>query len=274
MGGGGVTEALALARRWVNDYFNRHDASAARMFCAPDYALDIGDVIFAGRDDAWLPAVDTQFRAWPGMGMTVHRTLTGPDWAAVWFSEHGESKGAQAVWSGIAIYRSAGGQLTGCVAQEDYLTRRRQVKSGIVDPVDPPCVAPWDTPALPANPQAESVVRRWLEGGWPCAAAGVRCDDEHITGIPLVFGVLATDRAWFWSSGDQVAFHVRQRGQYRQGLPDTATGPVHETLDVNGIVTVAEGSVVGGRVIRDRMGLWTRLRTGGHTVGHTGGAAA
>ena len=43
--------ALPLLRRWVNDYFNRHDDAAARAFIAPDYALHIGDVVFAGRDD-------------------------------------------------------------------------------------------------------------------------------------------------------------------------------------------------------------------------------
>ena len=48
-----MTEALALARRWVVDYFNRQDSAAARAFCAPDYTLCIGDVVLAGRDDAW-----------------------------------------------------------------------------------------------------------------------------------------------------------------------------------------------------------------------------
>ena len=133
-----MTAALALARRWVNDYFNRHDADAARDFCSPDYVLEIGDVTLAGRDDTWLPAVDRQMRDYPGLTMTVHETLAGEGWTAVWFSEHGARDGAAAVWSGVAIYREDHGLLSGCVAQEDYMTRRRQLKERRGDPVDRP----------------------------------------------------------------------------------------------------------------------------------------
>ncbi|MDP2085436.1 MAG: nuclear transport factor 2 family protein [Gemmobacter sp.] len=253
-----MTAALALVRRWVNDYFNRHDAAAARGFCAPGYTLRIGDVVFSGRDEAWLPAVDTQFRAWPGLGMTVHRTACGSGWAAVWFSEHGASKGQAAVWSGVAIYDERDGQLQGCVAQEDYFTRRRQVKAGVCDPADPPCPAPWDVQAEPPAPGAADAVLRWLDGGWPKDAA-IRCDDDHITGTPLQFDVTGDDGAVFHVSGDWVAFNIRQHGTYRAGLPG-ANGPVASTLDVNGLVRVQAGRVVEGRVIRDRMGLWARVR--------------
>ena len=107
-----MTEALSLLRRWVVDYFNRHDGAACADFIAPDYALHIGDVVFAGRDDQWLPAVDQQMKAFPGLGMTVHQTVTGEGWAAAWFSEHGMSEGRSAVWSGVAIYCAAGGKIT------------------------------------------------------------------------------------------------------------------------------------------------------------------
>ncbi len=256
-----MSEALALVRRWVNDYFNRHDAAAARRFCTTGYALEIGDVVFAGRDDSWLPAVEAQMKAWPGLGMTVHQTVAGDGWAAAWFSEHGASGKAMAAWSGVAVYFAANGWLTGCIAQEDYMTRRRQVKSGEVDPIAPPCPAPWDTPVRPANPKAEAVVRSWLEGGWPRADGAVACDDEHITGQPLTFDVSGIERCLTWSSGDQVVFYARQRGTYRDGLPSPAAGSLAQTIDVNGIVTVQEGRVTGGRVIRDRMGLWARCRT-------------
>lgn len=252
-----MSVALALARAWVNDYFNRHDAEAARRFCAPGYCLRIGDVVLDGRDAAWLPAVDQQFRAWPGMAMTVHRTACGPGWAAVWFSEHGASGGQAAVWSGVAIYAEAGGQLQGCIAQEDYFTRRRQLKTGTTDAVDPPCPAPWDVVHETPLAGAAEVVRRWLAGAWP--KAGLPCDDEHITGAPLRFDVDGSEDETFHVSGDWVAFHIRQHGTYRGGLPD-APGPVATTLDVNGLVRVADGQIVEGRVIRDRMGLWARTR--------------
>ena len=45
-----TSSALPLLRRWVVDYFNRHDATACSAFVSPDYALNIGDVVFAGRD--------------------------------------------------------------------------------------------------------------------------------------------------------------------------------------------------------------------------------
>lgn len=255
-----MTQPLALVRRWVVDYFNRHDPAACRDFIAPDYALEIGDVVFAGRDESWLPAVDKQMQAFPGLAMTVHQTVVGENWVAVWFSEHGASAGSAAVWSGVGIYRSNGTVLSGCSAQEDYMTRRRQLKSGVVDAVDPPTPAPWDTLPSPPNPAAEAVVREWLAGAWPRPEAGVRCDDDHLTGIPLDFDVRDLDVGAIVSSGSEVAFNVRQRGVYRGGLPAPATGPREESLDCNGIVRVENGRIVTGRVIRDRMGLWARMR--------------
>jgi hypothetical protein len=254
------SSALPLLRRWVVDYFNRHDAAACRQFVSPDYALHIGDVIFAGRDDQWLPAVDKQMRLFPGLGMTVHQTLAGADWAAAWFTEHGASNGRIACWSGVAIYRSEGARLTGCVAQEDYMTRQRQLKSGVADPVDPPAPAPWDTLALPRDEAAAAVVRRWLLGSWPTAVAGLRCDDEHITGAPLRFDVAEVEIDTLVSSGPDVAFHARQTGFYVGGLAGVAEQRQRATLHANGILRVAEGRVQSGRVIRDRAGLRAALQ--------------
>jgi len=255
-----VTTTLSLLRRWVVEYFNGHNAGVARQFVAPDYALSIGDVVFAGRDGSWLPAVDVQFRAYPGMGMTVHQTLAGDGWAAIWFTEHGATEGRAAAWSGVGIYRSTAPLLTACVAQEDYLTRRRQIKSGVADAIDPPAVAPWDTLPEPRNPEAEAVVLDWLSGGWPRPQTEMRCDDDHITGIPLQFDVATTQVGEMLSSGNHVAFNVRQTGTWLGGLPAPATGPQPATLDCNGILRVENGRVVAGRVIRDRMGLWNRVR--------------
>ena len=255
-----MTETLSLLRRWVVEYFNGHNADAAREFVAPDYVLSIGDVDFAGRDASWLPAVDIQMQAYPGLGMTVHQTLAGDGWAAVWCSEHGATEGRPAVWSGVGIYRAKGAVLTGCVAQEDYMTRRRQLKSGVADHVDRPAVAPWDTAPEPRNASAEATVMDWVKGGWPRPETTVRCDDDHITGTPLEFRVEATKLSKIVSSGNHVAFHVRQSGTYLGGLPAPVQGPRAETLDCNGLVRVENGQVVAGRVIRDRMGLWSRLR--------------
>jgi len=254
------SSALPLLRRWVVDYFNRHDAAACAVFVAPDYALRIGDVTFAGRDEQWLPAVDAQMKLFPGLGMTVHQTLAGEDWAAAWFSEHGASNGRVAVWSGVAIYRSDGERLTHCVAQEDYMTRQRQLKSGVADAVDPPAAAPWDTPVLPSDRAAENVARDWLSASWPTDVSGVRCDDEHIIRAPLRFEVTAVEIDTLVSSGPDVAFHARQTGVYLGGLPGLDASRRTATIHTNGIVRVAEGRVRSGRVIRDRVGLRAALR--------------
>jgi acyl-CoA synthetase (AMP-forming)/AMP-acid ligase II len=257
----GVTP-LSLVRRWVNDYFNRHDAAACAAFVAPDYALEIGDVTLAGRDDVWLPAVDVQMKRFPGLGMTVHQTVAGGDWAAAFFSEHGASEGRQAVWSGVGIWRSNGEVLTGCIAQEDYMTRQRQLRSGVADPVEPPAVAPWDVIALPRDETVERIVAEWLQGSWPRETSAVRCDDDHITGTPLRFDTTETEIVFLNSSGPDVVFHVRQSGLYRGGLAKIGATDLPATLYVNGLVRVEDGRVVSGRVIRDRVGLQAALERG------------
>lgn len=256
-----TASALPLLRRWVNDYFNRQDDAAAREFIAPDYALHIGDVTFAGRDEHWLPAVAEQMRLFPGLGMTVHKTLAGADWAAAWFSEHGASNGRVAVWSGVALYFSDGERLVRCIAQEDYMTRQRQLKSGVADAVDPPAAAPWDLAPAPADREAEAVVGTWLEGSWP-QAGEVRCDDEHITGAKLQFDTQAVEIDAIRSAGADVVFHARQSGVYLGGLPGFEARGAPAALHVNGMVRVVDGRVAGGRVIRDRIGLRAALREG------------
>ena len=259
------TTPLALLRRWVNDYFNRHDASACAGFVAEDYALAIGDTVLTGRDEAWLPAVDVQMQRFPGLTMTVHETAWGGSggegWAAAWFSEHGRSEGRTACWSGVALYRSRGERLTGCVAQEDYWTRARQLKSGMADPVDPPAAAPWDVAGAPRDERAEAVVRRWLDGAWPKEPA-IRADDEHLTGTALRFEVAETAVGTLLSSGPHVAFHAVQTGRYLGGLSGVEGAGREARLHVNGLVRVADGAVVSGRVIRDRAGLAASLRPG------------
>lgn len=252
--------SLQLMKRWVVNYFNQHSDEAAREFIAPDYKLEIGDVVFVGRDDQWLPAVQQQFRLFPSLSMTVHQALAGDDWAAAWFSEHGASDGKAACWSGVAIYRNNGFQLTRCVAQEDYFTRHRQMKSGVCDALDAPAVAPWDMPQEPPNLEALAVVKEWLSGSWPPLHASVRCDDEHITGVPLQFKVQTTLIDELHASGNHVVFHARQTGTYLGGLAGMAPNQDNAVLHCNGILKVDQGQVVQGRVIRDRVGLKASLK--------------
>jgi len=251
---------VQLMRRWAVDYFNSHDASVAHEFIVPSYTLEIGDYTFAGRDEQWLPAVQQQMQAFPGMGMTVHQLICSHDRVATYFSEHGSSGGRTAVWSGVGIYRSNGHQLTGCVAQEDYMTRQRQLKSGVSDAVESPSPNPWDTEALPSNPEAEAVVRQYLLNAWPVSLPAVRCDDEHITGMPLQFEVTGVEFTELFSSGHDVAFHARQTGFYRGGFAGLQACETPMLLNTNGILHVQNAQVVSGRVIRDRLGIKARLQ--------------
>jgi hypothetical protein len=241
--------ALPLLRRWVIDYST---ATTTRR-----------------RDSSSLPTTSceletsaSQMRLFPGLGMTVHQTLAGENWAGVYFSQHGASRGRIAVWSGIAIYESDGAWLTGCVAQEDYMTRQRQLKSGLPDAVEAPAAAPWDVEPLPRDEAAEAAVRRWLDGAWPRPTPAVRCDDEHITGSCLRFEVTETEIDVLNSSGADVVFHARQSGRYLGGLAGPDRGGAPAILHVNGMLRVADGRVAAGRVIRDRAGLRAALLRG------------
>jgi hypothetical protein len=258
-----VPPSVRLARRWVVDYFNSQDEAAAREFCDEDYTLHIGHTVFAGRDAQWLPAVRLQMDRFPGLGMTVHQVVASDSRAAVLFTQHGTDGGPGGrvtCWGGIAIYERRGERLSGCVAQEDYMTRQRQLKSGSPDPVDPPSPNPWDTVLHAADPRAEQVVRDWLEGAWP-KEPPVRVDDEHLTGTALAFEVTHTDIGQIWSSGPDVVFHARQTGVFLGGFAGVPAGLAGE-LVVNGMIRVVDGRISAGRVIRDRAGLRAALLAG------------
>jgi hypothetical protein len=140
------------------------------------------------------------------------------------------------------------------------MTRQRQLKSGICDAVEAPAVSPWDTTPLGSNPAAEAVVRHWLTQSWPLTTQSVRCDDEHITGMPLHFKVQSVEFTELFSSGDDVAFHARQTGQYLGGFVGIEASNKSWLLNVNGILRVQDAQVTSGRIIRDRGGLKTRLQ--------------
>lgn len=262
---GELEPVVGLVRRWSVDWLNGRHPEVCEQVLAPDYTLRIGGFLLGPRE-AYVPATLAQLARYPGLVVTAHQLVTDGDRVALWFSEHGVSgrlEGRAAVWSGVALFRRSGDVLGACFAEEDYYGRRRQLDRGVSDPVSPPAVAPWDVRAGQADPAAESAVRAWLAGP-DLRAAPVVCDDEHV-GQPAerLLDLTGCEVHELFSSGDQVAFHVAHTGRYLGGLDgcDDAVGR-EVVLETAGIVTVAGGQVVGGRVVRDRLGAARALREG------------
>ncbi|MEV0067493.1 nuclear transport factor 2 family protein [Amycolatopsis sp. NPDC050768] len=252
---------VALMRRYVNDYTNRHDVSVCAEIMEPGYVLRMGPHEVAGRDDAYIPAAQRQFEQYPGLCLTVHSIVTDGRKLALRFSEHGRRArdGQVAVWTGIGLYRWNGRRLETNFVEQDYLSRRRQLSSGNPSPVDPPAPAPWDTEAEPANPAAESLVRHWIASGGAVqpqdSPAAVRFDDGD-AGPALLTDVTSRIDELF-SAGEHVAFRITATGAYAGGLgPDGGEAAVGTpaTLHLVGLVSV-EGGRIGGWIVRDRLGL-------------------
>lgn len=253
---------VALMRRYVVDYTNRHDTSVCADIMEPDYALRMGPHLVAGRDDAYIPAAQAQFRQFPGLGLTVHEIATNGDRLAMRFSEHGASSrhgGAVAVWGGLGLYRWNGTRLTENLVEQDYHARRIQLASGRPAPAEPPALAPWDTPAVPADPAAEAAVREWIAAGLPGDA--VRYDDGS-AGPDLDDARTTVDD--LFSAGERVAFRLTRTGRYAGGLDGVEPTDAEATLVLVGLVTVTAGRVVDGRVVRDRLG-FARALSGART---------
>lgn len=259
---------VGLVRRWSVDWLNGRRPEVCEELLAPDYVLRIGGYLLGPRED-YVPATLAQLSRYPGLVVTAHQLVTDGERVALWFSEHGASArlgGRQAVWTGVALFRQDGARLSACFAEEDYYGRRRQLDSGAPDAVLPPAVAPWDAPAAPADPAAEAVVRDWLAAP-DLRTAPVDCDDEH-TGAPAerLLEVRGCEVHELFSAGGWVGFHVAQTGAYLGGLDglDDLVGR-EAVLELAGLVQVQDGRVVGGRVVRDRLGTARALRSAERT---------
>lgn len=254
---------VALMRRYCLDYTARHDMSVCDDIMVPGYTLHMGGHRVAGRDDAYKPAAAAQFRQFPGLCLTVNEIVCSGDRLALRFSEHGASvrhDGATASWGGIGLYRWDGRRLVENFVEQDYFARHRQLTDGSPDPVELPAVAPWDTPAVAPDLAAEDVARAWLAAG---DVTGVNVDD----GGPA-HRIVAAERTEIddlFSAGNKVAFHAVQHGPLAGDDPRfTGDGPV--SLHLAGVISVVDGQVAAGRVIRDRRGLSKRLSAAAGTA--------
>ena len=250
---------VALMRRYVTDYTNRHDTSVCAAIMEPGYLLHMGPHLVEGRDEAYVPAARRQFTQFPGLCLTVHEIVTNGERLAMRFSEHGRSvrhDGRGAAWSGLGLYRWNGRKLVENFVEQDYLARRRQLASGVPAAVGAPALAPWDARAEPPDPGAEAVVRRWIDAGLP--GGEVTLDDGDAT--PLLHDA-TSDVDDLFSAGRHVGLRLSRHGRYAGGLgtdagiDDAALTGAAATLHLVGLVTVDDGRVSGGHVVRDRLGL-------------------
>lgn len=258
---------LALMKRYVVDYTNRHDQAVTRALMEPDYELRMGPHRVVGRDSAYFAATRKQMDQFPGLGLTVHEIWTSGQRLMMRFSEHGRSRrhgDAACAWGGIGLYVWNGDRLVRNFVEQDYLSRAQQLASGQPHPVEGPAISPWDTPPAEARPDAEAVVQAWLATGTLAQTPGVVCDDawtgQASAQILDQSDLIEND---LFSCGDRVGFHVTQRGSLREDFaaePGDVGRPAE--LHMAGIVTVVDGRVRQGRIIRNRLELQRALRSG------------
>lgn len=256
---------VALMRRYVNDYVNRHDFSVISQFMADDYTLRTGGATISGRDGFYRDAVAKQLSQFPGLIFTLHEIHHCGNSVAMRFTEHGASTrhaGRAAAWPSIAIYKVRGGMLAECTIEQDYFSRRHQLESGIPVIVDPPAIAPWDTVEQAPNTAAELVVRRWLEQASFTAAGRVQIDDARATGeVAKIIDDPTFEFLDIMSAGNHVAFHAMQRGLLAADFTDGSSTPsgTPVCMHLSGLIEVRDDTVHAGNIIRDRWGLYRRL---------------
>ncbi|MCD2197971.1 hypothetical protein LQ327_31830 [Actinomycetospora endophytica] len=256
----------ALMRRFAVDWLDRADPAVPREIMAPGYTIRIGGYVLENRD-AYVETTSEQLARFPGLTITVHDAIYSDDGrAALRFTEHGASaRGGAAAWRGIGLFSSHGGVLVDNDCEEDYLGRRRQLLAGEPDPVDPPMVAPWTEPPTPADPEAEKLVRTWVDGGGPTGEEPGIVHDDACADAPstMLLDVDGCTTDAVFAAGRRVAFHAVQRGRYRGGLPDVEAAPgTSAELRIVGLVEVGADGAINGHVVRDRLGLRRALTDG------------
>ncbi len=240
----------AVLRRFAVDLLTAHRTDVLPTLMADDYCLNIGGYAIAGRDTAYAPAMAQTFQQFPGLCVTVHDVVLGEQMVALRFTEHGASQrdaGRFAAWQGIALFEIVDGRLQIGWAEEDYFSRKRQLRSGIADAIEAPHVAPWDCRAALRNASAELLTRRWLER-----------ETAHVPWLNVA-GVHVNA---LFSAGDRVAYHCTYRGEFTGGLEasDETFAGAHVSLNAAGIVDLRGDTVVAKSVVCDRLGLQRSLR--------------
>jgi len=261
---GEVTVPLSLPahllRGFATDFLTSHDVAEARRIMAPDYTLHIGGHVFGGRDDQYIPATAAQLDLFPGLIVTVHDVVLAPGGAAMRFTEHGTSAKSPhhaAAWGGITLFHFDGEQLSRGWAEEDYFARKRELKSGICDPILPPMAAPWDQPCEQPSDATELRVRQWLSS--PANILSPLVEQVRV-GAPAFDALIrpaAISMSALFTAGPRAAFHAVVSGSYAGGFPDLdpSLAGVGIDLRVAGIVDTEAGQVSRVQLSADRLGL-------------------
>lgn len=256
-----LSPSAQLLRGFAVDFLTAHNLAAVETVMEPDYSLSIGGFLLSGRDDVYLPATAAQLQQFPGLCVTVHDTVIGPDAVAMRFTEHGASNrhdGRLSTWGGVTMFRIRNGRLHQGWAEEDYYARKRQLAFATCDDILPPHPAPWDAPFELPDVAVEAAASAWLTN--PANWAGSRCIDEISADGPRLADLVAIEVVTIdclFSAGNRGAFHISCAGNYRGGFADIDTSHIDQsvTLRLSGIFDVAGGQVARVQVCADRLGL-------------------
>jgi hypothetical protein len=259
---GDLPAQAALLRDFAVKFLTAHDGETGKQIFADDYSLDISGSRLSGRDAQYLPATLAQLELFPGLCVTVHDVVLGPDALALRFTEHGRSAREERLssWGGITVFRIEHGRLKQGWAEEDYFARKLQLRSGSVNPVLAPHPGPWDVPVELPEPATERAVRAWLAQPGSLLSPS----DDISDGGPVLASLVTPDvidLSFVFTAGARAAFHAVIDGTYCGGfgdIPDQAIG-AKASLPVAGILDVEGGAVVRSQLCGDRLGLHRRL---------------
>ena len=246
---GMIEPGIGAVRTWAVNWLAGGDRDAAARCLADGYRLRIGAFTLSPRS-AYIEATVGQLERYPGLGVTVHDILTDGRGSAVFLSEHGAStrhQGAWAAWRVVAVFEHDNATITRGWAEEDYWARRRQLASGVADPVGAPAPAPWTVTASPAEPGVEDAVRAWISAGTPGAPGVIRDDADLIQQYEQPASAHAGSVDALVVSGRRAGFHAV--------LDAVAADGSAVSLPVAGLVEVMPDGSLIGHLITDRLGL-------------------
>jgi SnoaL-like polyketide cyclase len=260
-----IGPSAQLLRGFAVDFLTAHNLAAVETIMEPDYSLHIGGFDLSGRDDNYLPATGAQLEQFPGLCVTVHDTVIGPDALAMRFTEHGASNrhsGRLATWGGVTLFRIRNGRLHQGWAEEDYFARKRQLADATCDAILPPHPAPWDAPCEEPDAEVEALASAWLRDpdSW---ADSARIDEISAEGprFAEIAAIESVSIDQLFSAGQRGAFHLTCTGPYRGIFEDIDPARIGDpvTLRLAGIFDVAGGQVSRIQVTADRLGLHRSL---------------